>query len=308
MAGRILRYEELTAAQLTELDREHTLALMAISPLEVHGPHLPLGSDVLVALELQRRIVARAAERWPDLDFLILPPLFAGADALPAPGSVDVDSRAIYRVLLATGQGLATQGFRTLLLTDNHGGPRHQIAIEKAVRRLQRKHGFALVAPFNRFYQRMVAQDPRLLAETGASPGACGDDADSHSGTNETSLLLVVAPGLVSPMWKTLPRTSVPDDEPARRLLGWVSRAVGRLGAKRLAMDLEHLGYVLGWIGMELMPIYMGEPSAAEADLGERVLKARVDAAIAMLEEVWSGEPSFSEPPLWGLRFIEGSR
>jgi hypothetical protein len=29
---------------------------------------------------------------------------------------------------------------------------------------------------------------------------------------------------------------------------------------------------------------------------------------MAMLEEVWSGQAPFSEPMLWDLRFVEGSR
>jgi creatinine amidohydrolase len=95
MAGEVTHYEELTATQSAELDREHTLALMALGPLEVHGPHLPVGTDALIAREIQGRVIERVRERWPETDFLILPPLFAGADTLRYPSSVDVDSRAI---------------------------------------------------------------------------------------------------------------------------------------------------------------------------------------------------------------------
>jgi creatinine amidohydrolase len=308
MPGNTYRYEELTATQLAELDRDRTLALMAFSPLEVHGPHLPLGTDVLVAIELQGRVMERVRERWPETDFLVLPPTFIGADTLPDPHSVNVDSRAIYQVLLATGQSLAVQGFHTLLLADNHGGPRHQIAIEKAVRRLYREHSFALIAPFNRFYRRMADRDPRLLAETGTAPGSCGDATDCHGGTNETSLMLIVAPGLILPLWQTLSRTAVPDTAPMKRLLGAVAGAVGRLGRKRLARDLAGLGYTLGWLGMKPMPTYMGDPSLASAEAGERMLEAHTAEALAMLEEVWAGKPPFSVPVLWDLRFIEPSR
>jgi len=308
MSGKTFHYEELTATELAELDRGRTLALMAIGPLEVHGPHLPLGTDVLVAVELQRRIVARVRERRPETDFLILPPLYAAADALPATGSVKVDSRAVHRLLLGIGRGLAEQGFRTLLLTDNHAGPRHQIAVEKAVRRLYRRHGFALVAPFQRFYRRMAEDETHLLAETGTSPGSCGDDLDLHAGTNETSLVLVFAPGMILPVWKTLSRTAVPETEPARRLLDLISGAVGGLGARRLGRDLAHLGTLLGWTGMASMPTYIGDPSQASAAAGERMLEAHVAEAMAMLEEVWSGQAPFSVPLLWDLRFVEGSR
>lgn len=308
MAGKTIGYEELTATQLAELDRDHTLALMAISPLEVHGPHLPVGTDLLVALELQKRIIAQAGARWPETDFLVLPPTYLGSDTVPDPTSVNVDSRALYFLLLATGRSLAAQGFRTLLVTDNHGGPRHQIAIEKAVRRLYRDHDFCLLAPFNRFYRRMVERDPQLLADTGLGPGSCGDGPDSHAGTNETSLMLVVGPGLVLPLWKTLPRTAVPDDAPPRPLMEMAARVAARLGLSRLAGDLSSLGHALGWIGLEPMPTYMGDPSRANPESGERMLDAHVAQAIDMLEEVRDGRPPFNVPMSWDLRFIERSR
>jgi creatinine amidohydrolase len=307
VAGRILQYSELTVAQLAELDREHTLALVALSPLEAHGPHLPTGADVLVALELQKRIVERVRQRWPETDFLLLPPIYAGADLVPVPGSIEMGSRTIYWLVLDTGCSLAEQGFHTLLLTDNHGGPRHQIAIEKAARRLYRRHGFALVAPFHRFYRRMVERDPGLLADTGTAPGSCGDDTDMHGGTNETSLMLVAAPGLVLPLWKTLPRTAIREDVPLKRLVGAASGVANRLGVRRLARDLEHLAFELGWIGMKPMPTYIGAPAEADAQAGERMLEAHVIEALAMLEEVRAGAPPFSTPVLWDLRFIEGS-
>jgi len=301
-------YTELAAAQLAELDRERTLALMALSPLEVHGPHLPLGTDGLVALELQRRIVERLGRQRPDLDVLILPPLFAGADTLPLPGSVEVDSRAIYRLLLDTGRSLARQGFRYLLVTDNHGGPHHQVAVEKAVRRLWRDHRFALIAPFNRFYERMVEADPDLLAATGASAADSGGDSDAHAGTNETSILLVVAPGLILPLWKTLPPNAVAEDVPIRRLVGAVAGLVRLCGGRRLARDLEHAGTLLGWTNMKPIPPYIGAPAEATPEAGERMLEAHVDQAMAMLEEAWAGQPPFNLPPLWSLRFLEKSR
>lgn len=60
-------------------------------------------------------------------------------------------------------------------------------------------------------------------------------------------------------------------------------------------------------IGMNSMPTYMGDPSKAGAEAGERMLEVHVAEAIAMLEEVRAGKPPFNEPLLWDLRFIERS-
>ncbi len=307
MAGETYHYEQLTASQLAELDREHTLPLMALGPLEVHGPHLPLGTDALVALEVQRRVTERVRQRWPETDFLLLPPVFVGADSLPATGSVDVDSRAVYHVLLATGRSLAAQGFRALLLSNNHGGPRHLVAIEKAVRRLYRRHGFALAAPFSRFFRRMVELDPRLLEDAQTAAGSSGDDTDAHAGTNETSLMLATAPESISPSWKALPRTAIAEDGLMVRLLGFLSKLLRGLGVNRLARDLVHLGAMLGWTQMSTMPTYIGDPSQASAEAGERMLEAHIAEAMAMLEEVRAGKPPFSVPLVWDLRLMERS-
>ena len=106
MAGRTLHYADLNAQEVTDLDPAHTIALMALSPLEVHGPHLPIGTDAMVAEELLARLLARLEEQYPDYDRLVLPTLYAGSDTIPALGSFDVDSRALYYLLVAAGCSL----------------------------------------------------------------------------------------------------------------------------------------------------------------------------------------------------------
>ncbi len=70
MAGRTLHYADLNAQELAGLDPAHTIALMTLSPLEVHGPHLPIGTDAIVAEGLQARLLARLEQRYPEYDRL----------------------------------------------------------------------------------------------------------------------------------------------------------------------------------------------------------------------------------------------
>ena len=49
--SKVLRLEEMTMPELDALDRERTLIAIPISPLEAHGPHLPLGTDGFMALD-----------------------------------------------------------------------------------------------------------------------------------------------------------------------------------------------------------------------------------------------------------------
>ena len=45
----ILRLEDLSTPRLDALDRERTVVLLTVSPLETHGPHLPIGVDAFTA-------------------------------------------------------------------------------------------------------------------------------------------------------------------------------------------------------------------------------------------------------------------
>jgi creatinine amidohydrolase/Fe(II)-dependent formamide hydrolase-like protein len=44
---RVLRWETLSKKAFDEIDRERAVVLVTASPLEVHGPHLPIGADAL---------------------------------------------------------------------------------------------------------------------------------------------------------------------------------------------------------------------------------------------------------------------
>jgi creatinine amidohydrolase len=307
MPGRTLQYADLNGPEVAALDPTRTIALMALSPLEIHGPHLPIGTDAIVARELQARLLARLEDRHPDYDRLVLPTVYAGADTIPVPGSIDVDSRALYHLLVSTGRSLAGQGFRYLIVTDNHGGPRHQIAIEKAVRRVYRKHRFFIIAPFLNFFRRMVEHDLTLLMDTGTAPGNCGDLTDSHAGRNETSLMLATAPEHVASTRQSLAWVTIGRGSLVYRLTMAARPLLRRLGASQLAADLPCLAAALAWVTARHKPTYIGEPRLATAEAGHRMLDAHVDEALAQLARAMSGQPPYSRPLLWSLRFVEGS-
>ena len=44
---KIIKFEELNWKQIEQLDKNKTIFFLPISPLEEHGPHLPVGTDLL---------------------------------------------------------------------------------------------------------------------------------------------------------------------------------------------------------------------------------------------------------------------
>lgn len=299
--GEVREYVMMTLPEIEVLDREKTVFLMAVSPVEVHGPHLPLGTDVFIAGEILDRYIKALREEFPAYTLVKLPPLYLGADALPVKGSLSVPAPLLREVLLAYVKGLAAQGFRYLFLADNHGGPRHQLGIEAACRKAWRKYRFFLIDPFNLEFRMMVQRDPQFLAATNLQPGTCGDDADAHAGTNETSLMLAAHADKVRETWRETPPSLPPESSKPvlflSRLAGIFNRTLGR--------DLQHLAATLAWVGDREMKPYMGAPALASPQAGEAMLAARVNIAMECFRRALRGEPVRLNPMLWGLRLLQ---
>lgn len=303
----VLEYVELRLPQIAELDRDKTVFLISVSPIEVHGPHLPVGTDVFIAEELLSRYVLTLRENHPELAFVKFPPLYAGSDALPVPGSLSVPAPHLEGILTAYGQGLAKQGFRYLLVADNHGGPRHQMAIEASARRLWRNHNFYLIDPFGLDFRYMVQHDPDFMQRTGLQPGECGDDPDSHAGTNETSLMLACCPDKVAEDFRKVESSRPPMLHGGSAFVAGLGRFISFLGGRKLGQDLEHLANTLAWVSDPNMKPYMGNPGKAKQESGEAMLAARVDIAVELFEKALASggkEPVHIEPMLWGVRFL----
>jgi len=298
--GEVKDYVLMTLPEIEALDRKRSVFLMAISPIEVHGPHLPLGTDVFVAQTILDRYIKALQEEFPVYTLIKLPPLCLGADALPVKGSLSVPAPLLREVLLSYVKGLAVQGFRYLFLADNHGGPRHQLSIETACRKAWRKYHFHLVNPFNLEFRMMVQHDPQLLAAANLHPGKCGDDPDCHAGTNETSLMLAAHPEKVREIWREV----VPSLPPAgSKPILFLSKLTGAFN-RTLGRDLRHLAATLAWVGDREMKPYMGAPALALPEAGEAMLSARVDIAMECFRRALRGEPVHLSPMLWGLRFL----
>jgi len=307
-----MEYVEMSLPELRALDPGKTVFMISVSPIEVHGPHLPVGTDVFISDDLALRYMAELHKRRPDLRFVQLPSLYVGSDALPVAGSLSVPAVHLEGVLRAYGKGLAKQGFRYLFVADNHGGPRHQMAVEAAARALWRRHRFYLIDPFGADFRYMVQHDAKFMSRTGLGPGACGDDPDSHAGTNETSLMLVCSPRRVREDYRSIRASLPPARRGAARLVGGLATAVRLFGGRTLGRDLDHLANTLAWVSDPEMIPYMGDPSKATREAGEVMLAARVEVAMDLFERALEGgaepestrEPVHITPMLWGLRIM----
>ena len=65
----LLRWETLSKSQFDRIDRADAVVFVTCSPLEVHGPHLPLGADVFEGEGLAERCLRFLPERQLDRSF-----------------------------------------------------------------------------------------------------------------------------------------------------------------------------------------------------------------------------------------------
>ena len=148
-------------------------ALLPVGSTEAHGPHLPLDTDVLLAVEAARRVAARLGE-----PAVVLPALpygvtdFAGEFA----GSLGIRPETL-EVLARDLVEAALLRHRAVAIVNLHFDPGHMDALKRAVLGLPR-------VAFPDLRRRRYAE--RLGAEF--LSGSC------HAGAFETSLVLATDP------------------------------------------------------------------------------------------------------------------
>ena len=65
--------EETTMPALDALDRDRTVVILTVSPLEEHGPHLPVGVDALTGRHLAESVAARVVGERPGWSAVLAP-------------------------------------------------------------------------------------------------------------------------------------------------------------------------------------------------------------------------------------------
>jgi creatinine amidohydrolase len=294
------RWETLTKKQFDEIDRTRALVLVTCSPLEVHGPHLPLGADLLEGEGLLERCLGFLPDRHRDRTFLKLPFVYAACDPVPQPGSLAFRPSTLIAVLEDLGNSLADQGFRSVLVSNFHGSPRHFVAIETACHRVSRATGIQMVSIFSAMLTSLGISNSELGDVLGHHDGVepKSFENDTHAGLVETSQLLALHPDWVDPDYKRLPRRSV--DLWARER-GRERPVPGAGGLAALPRLLSHFKDQLQYFAEET---YSGDPALASRELGEAFLDTLGSKAAEAVAELLDGTLPEARwhSPAWKLR------
>lgn len=297
--ARVREWKTLNGGDFAAMDRRNTVVLVTLSPLEVHGDHLPVMTDIHEAEGMALRLAERLCERHSELSFVHMPPLFIASDVVPQPGSVKFRPSTIIRVVEDLGRSLAAQGFHHVWISSFHGGPRHFVAIEQGCHNANKRHGAAMVSIFSLLVNILTSGNSDLSSVLGDFEGITREDleGDTHGGAVETSLMLHLlgsefVKGYQAQPWMT------------------VSRHLQRQGLPPLPTGRPSLFQLMDGFRHKIKYFedfgYAGKPSVASAKAGEHILETLSSHAADALSDVYTGKRPLHQchSPLWKLRWV----
>lgn len=169
----------MTRAALEDyLKQNDPVVLIPLGSIEQHGPHLPLGTDILSAIKICEAVAQKT-------DSLIAPLCWVGYSEhhMGFKGTITLKQETLLNVLLDGIESLARHGLKKILIVNFHGG--NDQTVEYAIREAKTRFGVKITSMKN------VSKDPfDASAKT-------LEDFDIHAGKFETSFVLNTLPELV---------------------------------------------------------------------------------------------------------------
>jgi len=237
--------------------RDTSTLCLPLGSTEQHGPHLPLETDTVIANALTERIVACWGEEF-DLWQLPAEPVGLSREHAWSPGTVTRSVAAMTTLLRDTAAAIVRHSpARNLLIVNGHGGNR---GILEAV-------GYEMAGDFG---LNLCSLHLGALISPVPEHGL----PEIHAGRDETSVMLALAPHLVSKA-RIAELVSPPDAVTVRATIldptvswPWSS------GDRRIA----DLGVI-------------GDARAASAEQGEAIIARVVEAAGGVLRQLDANRP-----------------
>lgn len=117
----LYRWGELDRGAVTSRLQQGAATMLAWGAVEQHGPHLPTGTDTLLASLIVDRVAAAALR-----DVLVLPPISFGLSGYHRQwgATVAVSAETLTHLLCEVAQSVSAAGGRDLIIINGHGGNR----------------------------------------------------------------------------------------------------------------------------------------------------------------------------------------
>jgi len=173
-----VHWEELTAAEFqSAIEQSRGTCLLPFGIVEKHGPHLPLGTDLLD--------VRYAALHAAELEYaVVFPEYYFGQifEARHEPGTIAYSTHLQLDLLQETTDEMARNGCKKVIVVNGHGGNESLLPFF-AQTQLEKPHDFVV------YVMGLVEPPPGGPAKK--------TSVDMHAGESETSKIMISNPNLV---------------------------------------------------------------------------------------------------------------
>jgi creatinine amidohydrolase len=159
------------------------IAVLPLAATEQHGPHLPVGTDVLIAEAYLSRVRELLPETSP-VTFLPVQEIGISTEHLDFPGTLSLPTEVALKSWMAIGESVARAGVKKLVIITSHGG--NSAAMTLVAQDLRASLGMLVVTTS---WSRFGVPDG-LFAMDELRHGI-------HGGAVETSIMLARHPDLV---------------------------------------------------------------------------------------------------------------
>jgi len=242
-------------AEFSQADPDKTIAILPTAAIEQHGPHLPVGTDTLIA----EGMLAQFRQDCPDdLDVRILPVQSVGKsnEHLWAAGTVTLTAATALQAWTEIGLSVARAGLKKIVIVNSHGGNLDLVSI--LTRELRVQAGMrAIKCQWGGF---------------GTPEGMYSDHEKAfgiHGGDVETSLMLAFRPSTVD------------------------MAAAQNFSSAAEETTLQPIGPIsYGWIASDLSDAgVVGNAQAGTAEKGKATARHQVAGFIELLRAVRDAAP-----------------
>jgi creatinine amidohydrolase len=243
------RWDELTASEWPKaLEKSNQTCILPIGILEKHGPHVPIGSDLIQVREWSARATKKEYA-------VVFPDYFYGQinEARHQYGSFALPERIVWDLLEATCDEIGRNGFNKIVIINGHGG-NPQLIRYFIQTRLEKRRSYAVYffePGSDSAYQKKMAQLHK------SDPAG-----DQHAGERETSSLLYLRPDLVK-----------------------MDSASNESGANQKRLDIPNV-YTAIWWYADYPNHYAGEGAKATKELGQLLTDHFVESLVNALRDI----------------------
>jgi creatinine amidohydrolase len=243
------RWDELTASEWSKaLQQSDSTCILPIGILEKHGPHAPIGADLIQV----REWAARATRKEYAVVF---PDYFYGQinEARHQYGTFALQERIVWDLLEATCDEIGRNGFKKILIINGHGGNPELISYFIQTR-LEKQRNYAVYF----FEPNTDSAFRKQLSALHKSDEA----TDEHAGERETSVLLYLRPDLVK-----------------------MDSASLESGANQRRLNIPNV-YTAIWWYADYPNHYAGDGSKATVELGKLVTEHIIAQLVTAIKDV----------------------